>query len=513
MPSILVVDDEPNLTWTMAEFLRRQGYDAVTASDYDSAVEALGATRVDVAVVDIILPGKSGIELVKRISESDSYIPVLLITGQPNLERVPEILRAGACDYLPKPVVKADLIQAVSRALDLKRAADEKQQSNSEVRSRVRRLQSDLDERSSELDAASGMLQAVLDGSNEYAIFATNELGVISLVNRAASDLFKEPPADLIGRPARYLFADPARRNQDFLKSMIPADDARTRLGEADLCRGDGGAFRASLTATPIHPTAGQFRGHLVFVKALSLSRQVADSSGAEHLAAAEPESIAALGRAAAQIAHEVRNPLTGLRLYSAHLKSKMTDSPETGQIQLVDKIIGTLNHLSNVVERTLDFAKPADLKPARSDLRRVIEEALRLVETDLASKEIRVECAVPADGAPCHIDELYMRLAVINVILNAIQAMSSGGRLGVNLTSTGQVFTLLVEDTGCGIPVKQLGRVFEPFYSTKARGLGLGLPFTKNIIEQHQGTIVISSREGAGTRVTISLPAKDVLK
>src|SRR5580704_10203188 len=172
MTSILVVDDEPNLTWTMAEFLKRQGYDTLTACDYDSAVDVLDTRKIDVAVVDIVLSGKSGIELGKRISHSDSYIPVLLITGQPNLERIPEILRAGACDYLPKPVLKDDLIQAVSRAVDLKRTARE-------ARNRATRLQADLEERDSELSAAAEMLKAVLDRSNEYAVLAIDGRGII----------------------------------------------------------------------------------------------------------------------------------------------------------------------------------------------------------------------------------------------------------------------------------------------------------------------------------------------
>jgi PAS domain S-box-containing protein len=510
MTSILVVDDEPNLTWTMAEFLKRQGYDALTASDYDSAVEVLDAGKIDVAVVDIILSGKSGIELGKRISQSDRYIPVLLITGQPNLERFPEILRAGACDYLPKPVLKDDLIQAVSRAVDLKRAADEKQRTASEARNRVTRLQADLEERDAELSAAAEMLKAVLDRSNEYAIFAIDGRGTISLFNQTASELFKEAAEDALGRPVSHLFACYPSANQDFAGCVAPADGNGTRQGNADLRKADGTIFSASFTARPIRAGSGELSGYLVVVKDMASAAEAQDGADRQESSAADPEGIVALGRAAAQIAHEVKNPLTGLRLYSAHLRSKLTESPGSPQIQLVDKIIDTVNHLSEVVERTLDFARPARLNPVNSELRRVIEEALRLVETDLASKQVAVECDLPAEAAECVIDELYIRLALVNLVLNAIQAMSSGGRLGVRLSLEEHAFVLVIEDNGSGINIAQLGRIFEPFYSTKARGLGLGLPFTKNIIEGHQGTIAITSREGSGTRATVSLPRKD---
>jgi PAS domain S-box-containing protein len=511
MTSILVVDDEPNLTWTMAEFLKRQGYDTLTACDYDSAVDVLDTRKIDVAVVDIVLSGKSGIELGKRISHSDSYIPVLLITGQPNLERIPEILRAGACDYLPKPVLKDDLIQAVSRAVDLKRTADEKQRSAREARNRATRLQADLEERDSELSAAAEMLKAVLDRSNEYAVLAIDGRGIISLFNQTASELFKEAAEDALGRAFSHLFAGYPARNRDLADCVAPGDGNGTRLGEADLRRVDGSIFRASLTATPIRAASGELRGYLVVVRDLASVARKQDGAGRQMNSAAQPEGIVALGRAAAQIAHEVKNPLTGLRLYSADLKSKLTSNPQKGQIELVDKIITTLNHLSGVVERTLDFARPVSLKPVSSDLRRVIEDALSLVETELASKRILVERDFPAEESTCFVDELYIRLAVTNLMLNAIQAMSAGGRLSVRLSSERQTFALVIEDNGCGISAEQLDRIFEPFYSTKGRGLGLGLPFTKNIIEHHHGTIAITSRQGSGTRATISLPGRTI--
>ncbi len=126
MPTVLLVDDEPNIRWTMAELLKREGYEALTASDFDSALECFGQHQLDAAVIDIILPRKSGIELLKELHTRAPRLPVIMITGEPNISQMPEIVRAGAYDFLSKPVSKDVLVKAVSRAVETKRLTDDK---------------------------------------------------------------------------------------------------------------------------------------------------------------------------------------------------------------------------------------------------------------------------------------------------------------------------------------------------------------------------------------------------
>ncbi|HEY6333628.1 MAG TPA: response regulator, partial [Blastocatellia bacterium] len=158
MTRVLLVDDEPNLTWTMAQFLSRQGYETDTASDYEGAVGILRAKKFDVAIVDIILPGRSGMDLLKRIAECDQSVSVVLMTGQPDIERIPEILRSGACNYLQKPVVKDTLIKAVSDAVDNKRRAEEKLLNDQIVRNHAARLEALLEERTGEMTRAAAQI-------------------------------------------------------------------------------------------------------------------------------------------------------------------------------------------------------------------------------------------------------------------------------------------------------------------------------------------------------------------
>src|ERR1041384_1493535 len=149
MPNVLLVDDEPSIRLTMGEFLRRAGYSVLIAADYDSAMTHK-AEDLDVAVVDINLPGKSGIQLLQQLCNAKIYIPVIMITGEPNLSVIPEIVRAGAYDFIAKPIIKDVLLNAVARATEKKRLTDEKRRLEQEIKRYAEELEMRLNERTAE---------------------------------------------------------------------------------------------------------------------------------------------------------------------------------------------------------------------------------------------------------------------------------------------------------------------------------------------------------------------------
>ena len=377
MPNVLLVDDEPSLRLTMGEFLKRAGYTVLSAADYESAVTHT-ADSIDVAVIDINLPGKSGVELLKNLCCAELYIPVIMITGEPSLSVIPEIVRAGAYDFIAKPIVKDVLLNAVARAADRKRLTDEK-----------RRLEAEIKRHAEELE---------------------------------------------------------------------------TRVAERT----------AELVET--------------------------------HKRLVQQERIAALGRAAAQVAHEVKNPLAGLLLYSLHLKSKIGESSPS-EASLVDKIVDTINHLTERVEQILGFARPLNLTRTSGNINGIVNNALELLQPQIMANNIDVRLSLSEHASSVMIDESSMRGALMNVILNAIEAMPNGGRLSVTSDRTDDTLCLEIVDTGPGISEEEAKDIFEPFYTTKEKGLGLGMPYAKKIIEQHGGTISVATRPGEGTKFSITLP------
>jgi PAS domain S-box-containing protein len=498
------------MRWTMAEFLRRGGYDPLPAADFDGALALVGGGEVDAAVVDVILPGRGGLELLRELSGRDAYVPVVMITGEPNSPEVAEIVRMGAYDFIPKPVLKEALLGAVSGAVERKRLVDEKRRLEREARRHAEELEARVAERTAELGAAHNFLNLVLDSSTEYAIVATDTEGRITLFNRGAERMFGYAAAQARGREPCALSGregDEERMRRLFRAGVREADASGSHRAEARFRRAGGDTFEASLAVTPIRNDGGEIIGHLGVIKDLSADRAAARRLRGMQERLAHQEKIAALGRAAAQVAHEVKNPLAGLLLYSMHLKGKAAGKLSEGELALVDKVIDTINHLTDTVNQVLDYARPISLRPRPADLNRVVTNALQLLrpQIDAAGIELRLE---PDEACrPVLLDEPSIGSALMNLALNAIQAMPGGGTLTVRTRACEGAVRVEIADTGRGMTEEQVENIFEPFFTTKSQGLGLGMPYARKVIEQHRGAVEIESRPGAGTTVSVRLP------
>jgi signal transduction histidine kinase len=222
----------------------------------------------------------------------------------------------------------------------------------------------------------------------------------------------------------------------------------------------------------------------------------------------AHNEKVATLGRVAAQVAHEVRNPLAGLLLYSEHLKGKIDGKLPGNDAQLIDKIIDTINNLTATTEQILNFARPVTLAPRRVDLNGVARDVTQLLSTEITARSIETKLELDDSPVVGLLDEPSIRATTLNLILNAVQAMPAGGHLTISTSRNGDKLLMAIRDTGSGMTPDQIKQIFEPFITTKSRGLGLGMPYAQKIIEEHGGEIVVESQPGQGTEVRIELPA-----
>ena len=222
----------------------------------------------------------------------------------------------------------------------------------------------------------------------------------------------------------------------------------------------------------------------------------------------AQSEKIATLGRVAAQVAHEVRNPLAGLLLYSEHLKGRLDGKLAPADTQLVDKIIATINNLTATTEQILNYARPVTLAPKKVDLNEVAPDVIQLLGTEISAHQVETKLDLSSSPVTGMLDEASIRAATLNLVLNAVQAMSGGGQLSVSKRKIGDKLCMEIKDTGPGITPERIKHIFEPFNTTKSRGLGLGMPYAQKIIHQHGGQITVESEVGKGTQVKIELPA-----
>jgi len=507
MPKVLIVDDESSIRLTLAEFLRREGFDALVAADAAQAVALFDSHGdLDVAVVDINLPGRSGIELLRELAGRDPHLPIIMITGEPNVSHLPEIVRSGAYDFIPKPVLKDVITRAVARAAEKRRLAEEKRRLEEEVRLYAEELERRVERRTAELAEAHSFLNLVLDSSTEYAIIAVDLERRVTLFNRGAELLFGYAAAEVLGRRPRELFIDFERYGQDVLLSALREADTTGRFQpELALHRKDGAELPASVAITPI--IGGSQLGHLCVIRDLTAERKAEDALRRMQARLAHHEKIAALGRVAAQVAHEVKNPLTGLLLYSTHLRNKLAGRALGEELRLAERVVETINHLTNTVNQIMNFARPLSLELREADVNEVVTNVLQLLDPQLSAGGVEKHVCLHDGGLRARLDESSFRSALTNLILNASQAMHGGGRLTVTTRRAADSLVVEVSDTGVGMSEEQMRNVFEAFYTTKSQGLGLGMPYAKKVVEQHGGRISVESRAGEGTTVRVYLP------
>ncbi len=216
-------------------------------------------------------------------------------------------------------------------------------------------------------------------------------------------------------------------------------------------------------------------------------------------------ERLAALGQMVAGVSHEIRNPL-GIIRSTAELLGGMHDSDEAHN-RLSAVIIEESSRLDNIVTEFLDFARP--LKPNFQDcqLEEIIHKNLLFLQPELEKENISVHDNLNGKKFKIKADPQLLYRAFLNIFLNAIQSGLNGGALTVSISYERGHYVVSIEDTGGGISEENLSKIFNPFFSSKEKGSGLGLPIVRNIIEGHRGTIWIESKEGSGTKVFVKLP------
>jgi two-component system NtrC family sensor kinase len=227
----------------------------------------------------------------------------------------------------------------------------------------------------------------------------------------------------------------------------------------------------------------------------------------ASHRQMRHTEKLVAAGMLASGLAHEINNPLSGLQNCVRRIVAVPGDARQIEEY--ADAILDATAHIERVVGGLLDFSRSAPRKRGPSDFRDAVGKGLDLTTFRLEKNGIQLVQRAPDEPVPIFAAEAQIVQVVVNIVLNAVDAMPAGGRLDVILTREGSAAVLRITDTGYGIAAEQLPRVFEPFFTTKevGKGTGLGLAVTHSIVTEHGGRVEIHSTPGRGTEVNISLP------
>ncbi len=223
-------------------------------------------------------------------------------------------------------------------------------------------------------------------------------------------------------------------------------------------------------------------------------------------------ERLAAVGKMAAAIAHEIRNPMSSIGLNAELLEeefSRLPNGASSEAVGLARSIQKEVDRLSGITEEYLRFARLPRPKPERESLGGIVSGLLQFQKEELQKKGIRIVVELTSDLPAVLADEGQLRQALLNLIRNAADAMSGGGTLTVATKKLEGGAQVRVADTGPGIPSDVLPHIFEPFFSTKEGGTGLGLALTRQIVEEHGGRIDVESKAGQGTKFLVWLPGE----
>jgi PAS domain S-box-containing protein len=349
---------------------------------------------------------------------------------------------------------------------------------------------------STEQQQTGAHIRAILETAVD-AVLAINTQGIVRLANPAVERLFGYAPEEVIGRNVSMLMPSPDRERHDgYIARYLQTGEKRIiGIGrEVTGRRKDGSTFPAYLSVSEVNVEGEHTFTGIIYdlTERRRLEQQLRE--GAE---------LARLGQMASVVAHEVRNPLAGIRGALQVIGTRMpADSREQAVLR---DVVSRIDALNSFVDDLLVFSrpKPPDFRPA--PLAPLLEHIVELLQRDPLCANVTFEFRKADLGA--EIDQVQIERALLNVIRNAAQAMEGGGCIRIALESADNLCRISVTDSGAGIPADIRDKIFEPFVTTKHRGTGLGLPITKRTIEQHGGSIAVHSTSGRGTTVVITLP------
>jgi two-component system, NtrC family, sensor histidine kinase PilS len=328
-------------------------------------------------------------------------------------------------------------------------------------------------------------------------VVTTDLAGRIYTFNRAAEEITGHREETIRGQDASILFGELKDQITESLKAL--ENNQRSPRFEANCLTAEGMRLRLGFSISPLSSEAGETTGMVITFQDLTQVRTLEETSRRQ-------DRLAAIGRMAASIAHEIRNPLAAMRGSIQMLRSELDN--DSSQVELMEIILRESDRLNRIITDFLSYARPRSLAPANVDVGDLMHQTFSLLRhsPEIAPNQTITE-ALPPEPIFAHADEGQLKQVFWNLARNALQAMPQGGTLRATLEmNSDNRLRIAFSDTGRGMSPDQVEHLFEPFSSTTG-GTGLGLSIVYQIIRDHGGTINVRSREGQGTTITLELP------
>ncbi len=337
-------------------------------------------------------------------------------------------------------------------------------------------------------------MNSVMAGLEDGLLLFTRDARAV-MISPAAEKFLGAPAGHFLGRRVTEIFPPGHPLHQAL---HIESDELSEVAAETELQTSEG-PRRVSVSVQAIQED-GERMGALVTLRDL-------DSLESINTQLQVSERLAALGRITAGVAHEVKNPLNSMRLWLENLKESILAEQDGASQQAVQVLDKEIDRLDAVVKRFLDFTRPMDIRLEPTQLAELLKEVLEVARPQLQKSSIHLAQLLPIDVPEVYVDRALLKQAVLNLVLNAAEAMPSGGQLRLVLSRRGEMAEITVGDTGKGIPLENRQKIFQLFFTTRPGGSGIGLASTFRIVQLLNGSIDFTSEVGRGTTFRIELP------
>lgn len=441
--------------------------------NYEKALDAISKDLHDVYIVDFQLENHTGLDLIQEVVLRDIKVPVIIYAEDDDEDLDVFSMKQGAADYIVKSEITPALLERSIR-YSYNNNEHIKKITESEYKFRS------LFERS---------VDALFIASKEYNIEEVND-SFLKLMDCTRESINKITLPDIFHKNEDYLY---------FIDSILR--EYPLRGWEVVLVTPKGKKIECQLAAVPLYNFRGNITGYQCIIHDLTLRKR----AERELLHA---ELLSVTGKMARSMAHEVRNPLTNLTLALEQLKSEINND----EAEMLGDIIGrNAKRIDTIITEMLNNSQLDELILENINLTELIEESLETVKDRILLKEIALENNIDNTIPPIPLDKGKMNIALTNLLINAIEAMEEQhGKLNLESCVKDENILIKISDNGKGIDEDSINKLFNPFFTKKHGGMGLGLTNTKNIITAHGGDIHIESQVGEGTTFIINLPIRN---
>jgi two-component system, sporulation sensor kinase E len=469
---ILIIDDDEDDFFITSEYLKQiQEYQLQIdwCFRYNDAVKALVEREYDMYFVDYRLGARTGLDFLKEAVKLHCEEPIVLLTGKGNKDVDIEAMQMGATDYLIKTELNTDKLERCIR-YSLERTAYLKA-----------------------LRANEKKYRNIFELSKDAVFIADRKLSFVDM-NHATSILLGYDKDELDGKTLLDLITDATDRAtvEKLIKIEGEVNDVEievmTRNEEKKTC-----IFSATATEDE---TGSYYQGLLHDITNLRRAEK----------ANLLIEKLGATGRLVRTLAHEVRNPLNNINMSVEQLLQNH-DNNEESQLFL-DIVQRNSKRIGDIITELLDTSRPTDLVFERYSLQTVMEESIDEAIDRITLQHVTLHKRFVE--APCYvmINKEKLKIAFLNIIINAVEAVAQNtGELIVIIENIKDSHVVTIRDNGCGIPEENISRLFEPYFTSKRNGMGLGLAATLNILQSHKANIDVTSVVNAGTSFVITFP------